>query len=143
MTPDSTSTASNSIIVPRYARVNTLLTTFDEVVSQMKEEGWMISKVSESEFKSKILSMSEEEVFIDPHVENLLIFPPNCKLHDYNLVLEGKLILQDKASCFTAFVLNPEPGSHCFDACAAPGNKTSHMAAIMENQGFVVCLKNS
>ena len=34
-----------------------------------------------------------------------------------------------------AYILNPPAGSHVIDACAAPGNKTSHAADIMANKG--------
>ena len=44
---------------------------------------------------------------------------------------------QDKASCLPPFVLQPTPGSHVIDACAAPGNKTTLLAALMGNQGCV------
>ncbi|OAA58515.1 nol1 nop2 sun domain containing protein [Niveomyces insectorum RCEF 264] len=46
----------------------------------------------------------------------------------------GALIFQDKASCFPAYLLDPPtlPGdSDLVDACAAPGNKTSHLAALL------------
>lgn len=36
--------------------------------------------------------------------------------------------MQSKASCMPAHALNPQPGWTVVDACAAPGNKTSHIA---------------
>eukprot|EP00966_Prymnesium_polylepis_P162442 3754417-Prymnesium_polylepis.1 len=53
------------------------------------------------------------------------------------MVRTGKLIIQQKASCFPAVALAPPPGATVIDACAAPGNKTSHLAAIMGNRGRV------
>lgn len=32
-------------------------------------------------------------------------------------------------------VLSPEPGSTVLDMCAAPGMKTTHLAAHLKNQG--------
>ena len=52
---------------------------------------------------------------------------------------EGKVILQDKASCFPPFVLAPpaEEDSVVIDATAAPGNKTSYLSALMQGKGKV------
>ena len=40
-----------------------------------------------------------------------------------------------QASCLPAYLLSPIAGSHVIDACAAPGNKTTHLASIMGDQG--------
>ena len=52
----------------------------------------------------------------------------------------GKMILQDKASCFPAIVLAPPSDEHAvvIDATAAPGNKTSHLSALMGGKGKVI-----
>lgn len=46
--------------------------------------------------------------------------------------------VQSLASMAVAHALAPAPGSRVLDACAAPGSKTSHLAALMQNQGNLV-----
>jgi 25S rRNA (cytosine2278-C5)-methyltransferase len=38
---------------------------------------------------------------------------------------------QSKASCMPAHALQPQAGWHIVDCCAAPGNKTTHVAALL------------
>lgn len=75
----------------------------------------------------------------DEHIPDLLAFHPSTQFVEDELYKEGKVILQDKASCFPAHVLAPpsDEGSHVIDATAAPGNKTSHLSALMGNKGKV------
>ena len=75
----------------------------------------------------------------DAHISNLLLFPPETQFSSDPLYHEGKIILQDKASCFPAFILAPpsRDGTVVIDATAAPGNKTSHLCALMNNKGKV------
>lgn len=75
----------------------------------------------------------------DEHIPDLLLFPPDLQFVDDPLYHEGKIILQDKASCIPAFVLSPPATDRTvtIDATAAPGNKTSHLSALMQNKGKV------
>jgi 16S rRNA (cytosine967-C5)-methyltransferase len=51
---------------------------------------------------------------------------------------EGWFAVQDAAAVQIASVLNPQPGDTVLDLCAAPGTKTTHLAALMHNQGHIV-----
>ncbi len=50
----------------------------------------------------------------------------------------GLVYVQDAASMVPALVLGPEPGERVLDLAAAPGSKTTQMAAMMENSGLLV-----
>jgi 16S rRNA (cytosine967-C5)-methyltransferase len=47
----------------------------------------------------------------------------------------GALMPQSRASMLVSRILAPEPGERLLDLCAAPGAKTSHLAALMGGQG--------
>lgn len=48
-------------------------------------------------------------------------------LHDPCVTYLG-FHMQSRSSCMAAHALNPKPGWKVIDACAAPGNKTTHLA---------------
>ncbi|WP_303673878.1 16S rRNA (cytosine(967)-C(5))-methyltransferase RsmB [Vampirovibrio chlorellavorus] len=54
---------------------------------------------------------------------------------------EGWFYVQDAASMWVSRLLNPQPGQQVLDLCAAPGSKTTHMAALMDNQGAIVAVE--
>ncbi|KAJ1875705.1 hypothetical protein LPJ55_000517 [Coemansia sp. RSA 990] len=120
----------------RYARVNLLNTTIDKVKQQLSEDNYEEVAASREDMRSA-LSKRTRKYAHDPDLEDVLVFPPGTELHKSQLYRTASIILQDKASCIPAHVLRPPPGSHVIDACAAPGNKTSHMASIMNNQGKI------
>lgn len=51
---------------------------------------------------------------------------------------EGWFAVQDFSASQAAIRLAPQPGDSVWDVCAAPGGKSSHMAALMQNQGRVL-----
>src|SRR4051794_22118927 len=50
----------------------------------------------------------------------------------------GAFVVQSSASQLVSMVVDPQPGDRVLDLCAAPGNKTTHLAALMGDQGSVV-----
>ncbi|NXE29153.1 NSUN5 methyltransferase, partial [Ardeotis kori] len=121
--------------VPRYVRVNTLKTCVDDVIDFFKRQGY--SYLGKAASVEELKALSGKKFLLDLHLPELLVFPPQTDFHDNLLYTSGHIILQDKASCLPAFLLGPAAGSHVIDACAAPGNKTSHLAAILKNKGQI------
>lgn len=119
-------TDTTAVDFPRYVRVNTWRTTTTKVIEKLKELGI--------------------ECYADQHVPDLLVLPTASTgrlQKESSLIESSHIILQDKSSCFSALCMaqgfdEVKNGTAVdyLDACAAPGNKTSHLAALLAtNQG--------
>jgi 16S rRNA (cytosine967-C5)-methyltransferase len=53
----------------------------------------------------------------------------------------GAVQPQSRASMLVSRMLGPRPGERVLDLCAAPGGKTTHLAALMEDFGEVVAVE--
>ena len=53
----------------------------------------------------------------------------------------GQVQPQSRGSMLVSRILAPRPGDRVLDLCAAPGGKTTHLAALMEDRGEVVAVE--
>ena len=118
------STSCTTVLHPRWVRVNTLRTSLQEQLQSTFIDFKQVHDVQD-------LCLNSRTLYLDPVIPNLLGLPRTWQASSCPAYASGSLILQDKASCFPAILLDPKPGDVCLDACAAPGNKTSHLAALM------------
>lgn len=90
---------------------------------------------------------------VDENIPNLFALSPTVELTSTEAYKSGTLILQDKASCFPAHLLlssdqeiphsNSTAIGDIIDACAAPGNKTTHLASIIHSLSLSLSLPNT
>jgi 16S rRNA (cytosine967-C5)-methyltransferase len=62
-------------------------------------------------------------------------------LHRSRAFERGALMPQSRASMMVARALDPAPGERVLDLCAAPGAKTTHLAALMGDEGEIVAVE--
>jgi NOL1/NOP2/sun family putative RNA methylase len=104
----------------RSIRVNTLVASVDEVKKSIEAKGWVLEPIPWC-----------KEGFWISHPERRDV----GNLLEYHL---GKIYVQEAASMIPPLVLDPQPGDLVLDMCAAPGSKTTQMAAMMDGEGVIV-----
>jgi len=102
---------------PLTARVNTLRTSTPELEGQLTGQG---ARVEPGRWSADAL-----------HVQGL---PEPFVSSSY---LDGLWTAQDEAAQLVSQVLGPRPGETVLDACAGVGGKSTHLAALMGNEGRV------
>lgn len=113
---------------PRWIRVNALKTSLEKQLSTTFKDHHKTDSVQ------KVLTGTGKLIYIDEHIPNLVAVSPRFDFARSPAYKSGQIILQDKASCFPAYLLDPRPSQgDVIDGCAAPGNKTTHAAAIIKS----------
>lgn len=103
-------------------RVNTLRLPNDRVISRLENLGVKLHRLNYTKFGHEIL---KSRFSLGAITEFLL----------------GYYYLQSSAAQIPVEVLDPLPGEHVLDCCAAPGGKTTQIAQMMDNRGVVIALE--
>ncbi|XP_072943784.1 28S rRNA (cytosine-C(5))-methyltransferase [Epargyreus clarus] len=131
---------------PRYVRINTNLLTTSDAIRSFQDEGYRFIRCtsgSYNDYLQQIQGLTEYDFTQDYHVKTIFVFPHGTKLHEHELYLENQIILQDKATAMAVHLLAPPPGSVVLDMCAAPGMKTTQVAAYMRNEGKIYAVERN
>ena len=123
--------------LPRYLRVNTLKIGLGKAKKNLLQTGHHLCPDPKHP--------GHRAYYRDKDVPDLLVFKPKGQsdISRIPMVASGEVVVQQKASCFPAVALDPPIGGVVIDACAAPGNKTSHVAALMQNKGTVFAFEQN
>ena len=110
--------AQTQDIPPLTLRVNTLRTTQSRMVELLRQAGREAACCS-----------------VSPVGLTLAKQGPVTEIPGY---AEGLFYVEDEAAQLVPLILDPQPGERILDVCAAPGGKTTHLAALMQNRGSLV-----
>ncbi len=102
---------------PLSLRTNTLKITRDE----------LLQKIIETGFEAEPSRLAPEGILCH-----------KAGNEPFQLLRDGLCQVQDESSMLVSHVVRPEAGEFIIDACAAPGGKSTHLAALMKNQGRVL-----
>jgi NOL1/NOP2/sun family putative RNA methylase len=105
---------------PVTLRANTLKSSIGEVLNELRRSGAQCQRVPWYPDALVIKNLRERDIEPLP------------------LYSEGKVYLQSLSSMIPPLVLDPKPGDAVLDIAAAPGSKTTQMAALMNNEGRIV-----
>lgn len=127
---NETSNSFKDLIIPKkYIRMNTLIA----------ESGTETKKISEIE----TLNKTQQEMLKNYQLKTtefpfIYELPLNRAI---KLSTQRFYIIQNLPTALPPLVLNPPKNVTVIDSCAAPGNKTSHLSAIMRNTGKITAFE--
>jgi 16S rRNA (cytosine967-C5)-methyltransferase len=79
----------------------------------------------------------------DPAIPEALVLEEPFDVHGSPLWKAGAFLAQSRAAMLVSHTLAPQPGERVLDLCAAPGGKSTHLAALMRGSGEVLAVEQN
>ncbi|MEW6741744.1 MAG: RsmB/NOP family class I SAM-dependent RNA methyltransferase [Planctomycetota bacterium] len=96
-------------------------------------------KISGPELKKRLTALRIRVQAIDWYRDAFLLEEPSQReFEGTELYEQGCVYIQNPSSMIPPLVLRPEPGETVLDIAAAPGSKTTQVAALMQNTGHIL-----
>ena len=80
---------------------------------------------------------------LDPGLPEALVLDEPFDVHGSELWQRGAFLAQSRAAMLVGRALDPAPGERVLDLCAAPGGKSTHLAALMQGRGEVLAIERN
>jgi 16S rRNA (cytosine967-C5)-methyltransferase len=77
-----------------------------------------------------------------PDLSEGLVLEAPFDAHSSELFHQGMIMPQSRGSMLVGRILGPKPGDRVLDLCAAPGGKTTHLAALTEDRGLILAVEH-
>lgn len=118
--------------------------TVDKILSGMIGERFTTLRVNTIKYSSQMLMnyFKENNIKFERvlwYKDAFIIKNANERdIEKLDIYKEGLIYLQSLSSMVPPIVLNPHEGEKVLDMTSAPGSKTTQMAAIMNNRGYIL-----
>ena len=106
-------------------RINTIKTTTEEIIKYLEEQN----------ITYKTITWSDTAIVITNKTEN--------ELQELDIYKEGKIYLQSLSSQLPPIFLNPKENEMILDMTAAPGGKTTEIAALSNNKAMITAIEKN
>lgn len=100
-------------------RVNTIKTDVDTIKDKLSQEN----------IEYETISWSKDALILNGVIEK--------NIRNLEMYEKGEIYLQSLSSMLPPIILNPKENMDILDMCAAPGGKTTQMAALSENKAHI------
>jgi 16S rRNA C967 or C1407 C5-methylase (RsmB/RsmF family) len=106
-------------------RVNTLKASDELVMNRLRDDGIAFERVKDLPHAFKIKNRSDDDLL------------------EHELATSGQVYMQGLTSMLPPLLMDLKPGDAILDLCAAPGSKTSEIAALTSNQARILAMEEN